>query len=73
MSERGMCGTCKYFDGRKVIDQGLGQCRKGPPVSPWYDDSGRYCGLWPPVNPDDDYCGEHRPAMIPAPTVRREE
>jgi hypothetical protein len=57
---------CPYYHGDPA---GMGECRhRSPRAHRMRYDANDYCSVWPPVNGETDFCGEH-PAL--AALVRR--
>lgn len=54
------CETCRWWDG-----DGISLCRRNPPlVVPqfWHDSEVEHDrGVWPSVDEENDWCGEHTP------------
>jgi len=58
MADHPTCSTCPFFD-RYAATVTVGSCRALPPRVQAHPDPEVCTSLWPEVNADEDWCGQH--------------
>jgi hypothetical protein len=55
------CRTCRFS---KFVGTPDYECRRHPPVMVYRPERARQTeGVWPKVNPDEDWCGDYAPKV----------